>query len=66
LHIELERTGGEWPDSVTVPFWPGPIERAAFVRWLDEVRAKNGKQIGVEFDPPPFRSVTTGAVTQLH
>lgn len=66
LHIELERTGGEWPDSMTVPFWPGSIERAAFVRWLDEVRAKSGKQIGVEFDPPSFRSVTTGAVTQLH
>lgn len=48
------------------PFWPGPIERAAFVRWLDELRAKSGKQIGVDFDPPPSRSETTGAVARLH
>jgi hypothetical protein len=64
LLLELERTGGQWPDIVTVPFWPGAIERAAFVRWLDELRAKSGKQIAVEFDPPP--SATTGAVTRLH
>jgi hypothetical protein len=64
VQIELERAGGQWPDSVTVPFWRGAIERAAFARWLDELRAKSGKQIAVEFDPKP--SVTAGAVARLH
>jgi hypothetical protein len=31
LQIERERVNGAWPDSVTVPHWPGRIERLALV-----------------------------------
>jgi hypothetical protein len=54
LQAELERHNGEWPDHVTVPLWPGPVERLAFVHWLDELRGKTGKTIRVEFKTPLF------------
>jgi hypothetical protein len=36
LQIERERVNGAWPEIVTVPRWPGRIERLALVRWIDE------------------------------
>jgi hypothetical protein len=66
LHAELERHNGEWPDSVTVPFWPGRVERVALVHWIDELAAKSGKTIRIDFETPLSSSETTGATARLH
>jgi hypothetical protein len=60
LEAARERANGHWPDSVTLPLWPGQIERLALVHWIDEVRAKAGKTIRIEFEPAPSRSDISG------
>ena len=52
LEDELERGNGQWPDYLILPFWAGPIERAALLHWLDELQQKSGKAIRIDFDPP--------------
>jgi hypothetical protein len=66
LRAEQERCNGAWPDRLTVPLWPGRVERVAFVHWLDEIRAKSGKTIGIDFEPPLSGSETTGEIARLH
>jgi hypothetical protein len=60
LKATRERINGHWPESVTLPLWPGQIERIALVHWLDEVHAKAGKTIRIEFEPTPSRTDITG------
>jgi len=54
LRAELELYDGAWPDWLTVPPMPAQSSslRAAFVHWLDEIRKKSGKPIGVYFETP--------------
>jgi len=40
LQAEIARANGQWPDRLTVPVWPGSIERRALVHWLDELAAR--------------------------
>jgi hypothetical protein len=54
------RANGHWPDSVTLPLWPGQIERLALVHWMDEVHAKAGKTIRIEFEPTLSRNDING------
>lgn len=63
LRAALTRRNGAWPDSLTVPLWHGWMERRALVHWMDEISAKTGKRIRVEFKPVSSDTETTVAFT---
>jgi hypothetical protein len=66
LSVARRRANGQWPDSVTVPLWPGGLERHALVRWMDETNARAGKTIRIEFEPPLSLREMSGSIGRLH
>lgn len=66
LSAARRRANGQWPDSVTVPLWPGGLERHALVHWMDETNARAGKAIRVEFEPPLSGREMSGSIARIH